>query len=60
MKNNKYLYLLISLIIILFTGCDGSDSALKPSEKNETPNPTVVPQKRNPGKEDHLKKAKKP
>ncbi len=59
MKNNKYLYLLISLIIILFTGCDGSDSALKPSEKNETPNPTEVPQKKESWKGGSSEKGKK-
>ena len=59
MKNNKYLYLLISLIIILFMGCDGSDSALKPSEKNETPNPTMVPQKKESWKGGLSEKGKK-
>ena len=59
MKNNKYLYLLISLIIILFMGCDGSDSALKPSEKNETPNPTEVPQKKESWKGGSSEKGKK-
>ena len=59
MKNNKYLYLLFCLIIIFFTGCDGSDSARKPTEKNETPNQTEVRQKKESWKGGSQKKGGK-
>ena len=59
MKNTKYLYLLISLIIILFTGCDGSDSSRKPTEKSKTPNQAEVPQKKESWKGGSPKKDKK-
>jgi len=45
MKNKKYLYLLFSLIIILFTGCDESNSSRKPTEKSENSKKAEVPQK---------------
>ena len=59
MKNTKYTYLLISLIIILFTGCDGSDSSRKPTEKNKTPNQAEVPQKKESWKGGSQKKGGK-
>ena len=59
MKNTKYLYLLISLIIILFTGCDGSDSSRKPTEKSKTPNQAEVPQKKESWKGGSQKKGGK-
>ena len=59
MKNNKYLYLLFSLIIILFTGCDGSDSSRKPTEKSKTPNQAEVPQKKESWKGGSQKKGEK-
>ena len=46
MKKNNYLYLLIGLIIILFTGCDGSDSDRNQTEKSEAPNQAEVRQKK--------------
>tara|TARA_B100001559_G_scaffold276034_1_gene246800 strand:- start:281 stop:1420 length:1140 start_codon:yes stop_codon:yes gene_type:complete len=59
MKNTKYLYLLISLIIILFTGCDGSDSSRKPTEKSKTTNQAEVPQKKESWKGGSKKKGEK-
>ena len=59
MKNTKYLYLLISLIIILFTGCDGSDSSRNPTEKSKNPNQAEVPQKKESWKGGSQKKGGK-
>jgi len=59
MKNTKYSYLLISLIIILFTGCDGSDSSRKQTEKSKTPNQAEVPQKKESWKGGSQKKGGK-
>jgi membrane fusion protein (multidrug efflux system) len=59
MKNTKYSYLLISLIIILFTGCDGSDSSRKSTEKSKTPNQAEVPQKKESWKGGSQKKGGK-
>ena len=59
MKNTKYSYLLISLIIILFTGCDGSDSSRKPTEKSKTTNQAEVPQKKESWKGGSKKKGEK-
>ena len=59
MKNTKYSYLLISLIIILFTGCDGSDSSRKPTEKSKTTNQAEVPQKKESWKGGSQKKGGK-
>ena len=59
MKNTKYSYLLISLIIILFTGCDGSDSSRNPTEKSKTPNQAEVPQKKESWKGGSQKKGEK-
>ena len=59
MKNTKYSYLLISLIIILFTGCDGSDSSRKPTENSKTPNQAEVPQKKESWKGGSQKKGGK-
>ncbi len=59
MKNNKYLYLLFSLVIILFTGCDGSDSSRKPTEKSKTTNQAEVPQKKESWKGGSQKKGEK-
>ena len=59
MKKNNYLYLLIGLIIILFTGCDRSDSSRKPTEKNKTPNQAEVPQKKESWKGGSQKKGGK-
>ena len=59
MKNTKYSYLLISLIIILFTGCDGSDSSRNPTEKSKNPNQAEVPQKKESWKGGSQKKGGK-
>ena len=59
MKNTKYSYLLISLIIILFTGCDGSDSSRNPTEKSKNPNQAEVPQKKESWKGGSQKKGEK-
>jgi hypothetical protein len=59
MKNTKYSYLLISLIIILFTGCDGSDSSRKPTEKSKSSNQAEVPQKKESWKGGSQKKGGK-
>ena len=59
MKNTKYSYLLISLIIILFTGCDGSDSSRNPTEKSKNPNQAEVPQKKESWKGGSKKKGGK-
>ena len=59
MKNTKCTYLLISLIIILFTGCDGSDSSRKPTEKSKTTNQAEVPQKKESWKGGSKKKGEK-
>ena len=37
MKNNKFSYLIICLIIIFFSGCNESDSTRKPIEKKARP-----------------------
>ena len=59
MKNSKNLYLLIILIIILFTGCDGSDSSRNPTEKSKNPNQAEVPQKKESWKGGSKKKGEK-
>ena len=59
MKNTKYSYLFISLIIIFFTGCDGSDSSRNPTEKSKTPNQAEVPQKKESWKGESQKKGGK-
>jgi len=46
MKNNKLLHLLITVIFIYFTGCEGSDPARNPSEKKDAPNQAVVTKKK--------------
>ena len=45
MKNYKYLFLLLNLIILFFKGCDGSDSTRKLTEKKGTSNQATVSQK---------------
>ena len=59
MKNTKYSYLLIGLIIILLTGCDGPDSSRKPTEKNKTTIQADVPQKKESWKGGSKKKGEK-
>ena len=46
MKNNKFLYLLITVIFIYFAGCEGSDSSRNPTEKKDVPNQAAVPKKK--------------
>ena len=59
MKNTKYSYLLIGLITILLTGCDGPDSSRKPTEKNKTTIQADVPQKKESWKGGSKKKGEK-
>jgi len=59
MKNTKYAYLLIGLIIILLTGCDGPDSSRKPTEKNKTTIQADIPQKKESWKGGSKKKGEK-
>ena len=59
MKKNNYLYLLIGLIIILFTGCDRSDSSRNQTGKSEAPNQAEVPQKKESWKGGSPKNGKK-
>ena len=60
MKNNKFLYLLITVIFIYFTGCEGSDPARKPAEKKMPLIRLQYQKKRNLGKGDHLRQGKNP
>ena len=46
MKNNRFLYLLITVIFIYFTGCEGSDPARNPTEKKDAPYQDAVPKKK--------------
>ena len=59
MKNTKYSYLIISLIIILLTGCDGPDSSHEPTEKSKTTNQADVTQKKESWKGGSKKKGEK-
>ena len=59
MKNTKYSYLLIGLITILLTGCDGPDSSRKPTEKSKTTIQDDVPQKKESWKGGSKKKGEK-
>ncbi len=59
MKNNKYIYLLINLIIVLFMGCNESDSSRNPNTINETPNQAAAPQKKESWKGGSPEKGKK-
>ena len=59
MKNKKILYLLITLIFIYFTGCEGSDPARNPTEKKDAPNQTVVTKKKESWKWGSPEKGKK-
>ena len=60
MKNKKILYLLITLIFIYFTGCEGSDPARNPTEKKDAPNQAVVSKKKESWKGGSPEKGKKP
>ena len=60
MKNKKILYLLITLIFIYFTGCEGSDPARNPTEKKDGPNQAVVTKKKESWKGGSPEKGKKP
>ena len=60
MKNNKFLYLLISVIFFYFTGCEGSDSSRNPTEKKEAPNQAEVPKKKESWKGGSPETGKKP
>ena len=59
MKNKKILYLLIALILIYFTGCEGSDPARNPTEKKDGPNQAVVTKKKESWKGGSPEKGKK-
>ena len=60
MKNNKFLYLLITVIFIYFTGCEGSDPARNPTEKKDAPNQAAVPKKKESWKGGSSEAGKKP
>ena len=60
MKNNKFLYLLITVIFIYFTGCEGSDQARSPNEKIDAPNQAEVPKKKESWKGGSPETGKKP
>ena len=60
MKNNKFLYLLITVIFIYFTGCEGSDPARNPNEKKDAPNQAEVPKKKESWKGGSPETGKKP
>ena len=60
MKNNKFLYLLITVIFIYFTGCEGSDPARSPNEKKDAPNQAEVPKKKESWKGGSPETGKKP
>ena len=60
MKNNKFLYLLITVIFIYFIGCEGSDPARNPTEKKDAPNQAVVSKKKESWKGGSSEAGKKP
>ena len=60
MKNNKFLYLLITVIFIYFAGCEGSDSSRNPTEKKDAPNQAAVPKKKESWKGGSPETGKKP
>ena len=60
MKNNKFLYLLITVIFIYFIGCEGSDPARNQTEKKDAPNQAAVPKKNESWKGGSSEAGKKP
>ena len=59
MKNKKFLYLLITVILIYFTGCEGSDPARNSNGKKDAPNQAAVSKKKESWKEGSAEKGKK-
>ena len=46
MKKNKFSYFLIATIFFYLTGCEGSDSSRKSTEKKDADNQAAIAQKK--------------